>query len=134
MNSQQFSNTNLCSWVVYEMIDHYLRKGSTVYGCLLDCTKALNTVEHIKLFQKLLYSHVPPVIVRLMINIYKNRMANIRWKGKYYKDFSIRNGVRQGEVISPILFSFYMDNLFGHLKSNGSGCVLGSYYVGCYGY
>jgi hypothetical protein len=51
---QQLSNTSLCSWLVYETVDQYLRNGSIVYGCLLDCTKAFDTVEHSRLFDKLL--------------------------------------------------------------------------------
>ena len=131
---QKHSNTSLCSWMVYETIDQYLRNGSTVYGCLLDCTKAFDTVEHSKLFQKLLDSNVPPIIVRLLICIYRNQTANVRWKDGISDEFFIKNGVRQGAVISPIFFSFYMDNLFDLLKNSGSGCVLSNYYSGCFGY
>ena len=131
---QKLSFTSLCSWMVYETIDQYLRHGSTVYGCLLDCTKAFDTVEHSRLFQKLLDSGVPPIIIRLLICIYRNQAANVQWKGMVSEDFLIRNGVRQGAVISPIFFSFYMDNLFDRLKNSGSGCVVSNYYAGCFGY
>ena len=131
---QPLSNTSLCSWMVYETVDQYLRNGSTVYGCLLDCTKAFNTIEHSTLFQKLLDAQVPPIIIRLLIHMYRNQTANVRWNGIYSKEFLIRNGVRQGAVISPILFNFYMDNLFQLLKVSGSGCVVNNYYAGCFGY
>ena len=131
---QQLSNTSLCSWMVYETIDQYLRNGSTVYGCLLDCTKAFDTVEHSKLFQKLLDSKVPPVIVTLLMCIYRNQTANVRWNGDFSKEFLKRNGVHQGAVISPIFFSFYMDKFFELFKISGIGCVLNNYYAGCFGY
>ena len=67
---QQNSSTSLCSWVVYETIDHYLRNGSIVYGVLMDCTKAFDTIQHSKLFKKLFEAGVPPVVVRLLIFIY----------------------------------------------------------------
>ena len=124
---QQFSNTSLCSWMVFETIDQYLRTGNTVYGCLLDCTKAFDTIEHSKLFQKLQDAGVPLVIIRLLIFMYRNQTANVRWKEGFSGEFPIRNGVRQGAVISPILFSFYMDHLFELLKTSGSGCMLGNY-------
>ena len=41
---QQCSSTSLCSWMVLETIDSYLRNGSPVYGCSLDCSKAFDTV------------------------------------------------------------------------------------------
>ena len=131
---QQYSNTSLCSWVVYETIDEYLRNGSTVYGCLLDCTKAFDTVEHSRLFEKLLEAKVPKIIIRMLITIYRKQTANVRWKQQVSNEFKIRNGVRQGAVISPIFFSFYMDSLFTILKKNKSGCFISNYYAGCVGY
>ena len=37
-------------------------------------------------------------------------------------------------MISPVLFSFKMDDLFNLLKSSGSGCVLGNHYSCCMGH
>ena len=83
-----------------------------MYGCLLDCTKAFDTVQHSTLFSKLLEASMPPVIARLLIFIYRKQMANVRWKSLYSGVFPIRNGVRQGAIASPVLFCFYMDGLF----------------------
>ena len=131
---QPLSSTSLCSWVVYETIDHYIRNGSVVYGVLMDCTKAFDTVQHSKLFQKLLDAGLPPILVRLLVSIYLNQVANVRWKAGTSEDFKIRNGVRQGGVLSPILFCFYMNNLFGDLQRSRAGCRIGSYYAGVHGY
>ena len=79
---QELSNTSLCSWVVYETIDQFIRNGSLVYGCLLDCTKAFDTIKHSILFEKLLEAKVPPIVVRLLISIYRRQMANVRWKSE----------------------------------------------------
>jgi hypothetical protein len=79
---QQNSSTSLCSWLVYETIDSYLRSGSVVFGVLMDCTKAFDTVQHSLLFQKLVdaIAGLPPIIVRLLISIYHDQLANVRWK------------------------------------------------------
>ena len=101
---QELSNTSLCSWVVYETIDSYIRNGSIVYGCLLDCTKAFDTVKHSLLFQKLLDARVPPIIVRLLISIYRKQMANVKWKSSTSYQFPIRNG---GNFFSNIVLLLY---------------------------
>ena len=44
-------------------------------------------------------------------------------------DFCVSNGVKQGDVISPILFSSYMDALFERLKRNTIGCHVGPAYA-----
>ena len=43
--------------------------------------------------------------------------------------FSVTNGVRQGGVLSPILFTVYLDDLLSSLK-NGIGCHWDGLFVG----
>ncbi len=38
--------------------------------------------------------------------------------------FDIRNGVNQG-VLSPILFTVYIDEFLSRLKASGVGCYVG---------
>jgi len=44
--------------------------------------------------------------------------------------FSVHNGVRQGDVLSPILFCVYIDNLLQRLSRSGVGCYLGTNLAG----
>ncbi len=39
------------------------------------------------------------------------------------------NGVKQGDVISPI--SFCMDGLLNELANSGVGCYMGGVFAGC---
>ena len=48
--------------------------------------------------------------------------------------FGISNGVKQGGVISPLLFSLYIDELFLILKESGMGWHVGLTYAGAFGY
>jgi hypothetical protein len=100
----------------------------------MDCTKAFDTVQHSTLFQKLIDAGLPTVIVRLLISIYQKQSANVRWKSHNSESFTIKNGVRQGAVLSPIIFCFYMNNLFFELRRSRSGCKIGPYYAGAHGY
>ena len=118
--------------MVYETVDLYIRNGNVVYGALMDCTKAFDTVKHSKLFQKMLDASIPPVVVRLLINMYSMQTVDVRWKGQYSREFRISNGVRQGAVLSPILFSFYMNDLFDLLRKSKSGCQIGDLYAGVF--
>ena len=131
---QKNNSTSLCSWMAFETIDLYIRNGSTVFGALMDCTKAFDTVVHSKLFKKLLEASVPAIIVRLLIHIYRAQTAEVRWKGQSSEEFKISNGVRQGAVLSPVLFCFYMNDLFLTLKKGRTGCYIGNYFAGVFGY
>ena len=131
---QELSSTSLCSWMVYETIDQYIRKGSKVYGVLMDCNKAFDTVKHSTLFRKLLAAGVPVVFVRMLLFMYRKQTADVRWRRSYSQEFTLRNGVRQGAVLSPLLFCFYMNDLFSLMRKSGAGCHIDDYYAGIFGY
>ena len=58
----------------------------------------------------------------------------VDWAGMKSKHFSVSCGIRQGAVLSPILFSIYIDDLFQVLASSGFGCHINNFYYGIVGY
>ncbi len=52
------------------------------------------------------------------------------WSGHIGNKFSISNGVKQGGVLSPILFLVYLDGLLTKLNKKSVGCHMGNYFVG----
>ena len=57
------------------------------------------------LFVKLKNGGVPMVFIRLLCNWYKRMNCSVLWKNVLRDVFSVNCGVRQGGVLSPILFS-----------------------------
>ena len=49
-------------------------------------------------------------------------------------NFSVSNGVRQGGVLSPILFIVYIDEFLTRLESQAVGCYWSHYFIGAVGY
>ena len=66
--------------------------------------------------------------------MYSNQLCHVKWGDETSASFSISNGVKQGSVISPLLFSLYIDELFLLLKQSGIGCHVGLTYAGAFGY
>ena len=66
--------------------------------------------------------------------ILKGSPANVRWKNDVSESFSVKNGIRQGAILSPRIFCFYMNDLFEDLRESRSGCYTGPYYAGAHGY
>ena len=131
---QPGSSTSMCTWAAVETINYFMRNGSNVYACLMDMTKAFDFVKHSLLFKKLLAGGLSVIFVRLLLFIYMNQFANVNWNGYFSDIFPIRNGVRQGAILSGILYCFYTSDLFTILRRNGSGCWIGNVFAGIFGY
>ena len=43
--------------------------------------------------------------------MYTNNVAHVLWNGIASRSSCVKNGVRQGGIISPILFCVYLDGL-----------------------
>ena len=66
--------------------------------------------------------------------MYEEQQAWVRWGESRSRIFSVVNGTRQGSVLSPALFSVYMDDLIARLRKSGVGCHIGGVFCGVVGY
>ena len=128
------SSTSMCTFMVLETIEYYKSRGGNVHVLLLDASKAFDRVNYIKLFDKLLSKGMCPLTVRLLLSMYTNQKLQVKWNSRLSSKFDVTNGVRQGGVLSPLLFSLYVDDLLVKLKENGIGCNIGQHFVGAFGY
>ena len=127
-------STTMCTWLAVETISHYQRNGSEVFSCLMDMSKAFDMVQHSTLFKKLLNQGMPPIIVRYILATYRKQQANVNWNGTKSDYFNIGNGVKQGAILSAVLYCVYTNDLFRELRRMNIGCRIGGEYVGVLGY
>jgi len=127
-------STSLCTGLIKNVVSRYVHHGSSVYGCFLDASKAFDHVNHHSLFTKLSKRNLPPVLNRFLLSWYKTQQMQVRWNSSLSPPFATTNGVRQGGVLSPILFTIYLDDLLTGLKDLGVGCHWDGCFVGAVGY
>ena len=109
--------------MMVETIQYYLEKGdNSVCLLLLDASKAFDKVSFDMLFELLSKRNVCPRIIKLLLYMYVNRKCYVKWENELSEPFTVAYGVKQGAVISPLLFSIYINNLFKELKQLGLGC------------
>ena len=127
-------STTLCTGVVKNVVSRYIHRGSSVLGCFLDASKAFDLVDHGMLFDKLLTRGLPVSIVRFLSSWYYAQQMCVRWNSSVSDSFHVSNGVRQGGVLSPMLFAVYVDSLLEMLEASGVGCYSGGCFIGavCY--
>lgn len=127
-------STDMCTMILKESLSYYVNNGGSAYCTFLDATKAFDRVEYCKLFRQLMSRGLPPVIIRLLLNMYVGHVTRVEWNGIFSQSFSVRNGVKQGGIVSPVLFCVYIDGLLQSLANLGVGCFMGDVFVGILAY
>jgi hypothetical protein len=120
------SSTDQCIYLLKELIHSSNQKGSFVFCCFLDASKAFDRVNHNKLMYKLYNKGIPTYVVRLLAFWYSNQSLKVRWGHQLSNHTGVSNGVRQGGILSPLLFNIYMDNLSSMLQDKYVGLSYGT--------
>ena len=127
-------STDLCTGLIKNVVAKYITSETAVYGCFLDASKAFDRVNHTLLFEKLCNKNLSPVVTRTLLSWYSQQQVCVRWNASHSEKFPVGNGVRQGGVLSPILFTVYIDDLLYQLEKIGICCYWKQHYIGaaCY--
>ena len=72
-----------------------------------------------------------PILLRLVMSLYSNQKVCTSWQNGNSSYFTCVNGVKQGGVLSPLLFTVYFDVLLKRLENAGVGCWIGCQFYGC---
>ncbi len=127
-------STTQCTFVVNEIIQYYMNNGSNVNAILLDASRAFDRVNYVKLFVLLKKRKLCPMITRFLIKMYTSQSIRVKWGTSISAMCSVSNGVKQGGVLSPILFTIYFDEMLHVLKLSQLGCHIGHTFCGAIGY
>ena len=116
------NSTTHSLYCLRETINYYVENGSSVYCSFLDASKAFDRLVHAGLFIKLMERNVPLQFLNVLITWHDGLFCRVKWDDHFSEWFPISAGVRQGGVLSPDLYSIYIDDLISILRSSGVGC------------
>ena len=130
-SSNQFGfrkNTSCLSaiTVVKETIHYYNNQGSNVHCAKIDLSKAFDKLNHDILFCKMMNSEMPRSYIETIMFMLRNTNVCVSFGNYKGKDWKVGNGVRQGGILSPYIFNFYVDSVLHEISHLGVGCDLNS--------
>ena len=114
-----------------QTVKYFRSLNSTVFVTAVDASKAFDRINHITLLQKLKERLLPACFIRVISCWYDKLYSVVRWNSVYSREFKACAGVRQGSILSPILFNVYVDDLIVQLSNSGYGCHIGCSFMGC---
>jgi len=66
--------------------------------------------------------------------MYTDQQIRVLWNGEKSNCFYVKNGVKQGAIVSHILFCVYLDMLLTKLKKADLGCFIGTWFAAALAY
>ena len=98
-----------------------------LYIVFVDFTKAFDTVGSTGLWQLLRKYGCPEKFTTMIESLHTGMMVNVRNGGEVSDTFAITNGVKQGCVLAPTLFSIFLSAMLEEaFKDMGAGIYIQS--------
>jgi hypothetical protein len=122
-----FKKSSGCRDAIYcvrNVVENFISYGSTVNVCTLDLSKAFDRMNHYVVFFKLMDRNFPAPLLALLEMWFSISATCVKWCGDVSYFFRPRAGVRQGGVLSPLLFSLAIDSIVYRIKSANVGCYI----------
>ena len=85
---------------------------------------------HHGLFYKLHKGGIRGRLWLTLKKMYEGLSASVLWGDRHSSEFPVKQGVRQGGILSPLLYLVYIDGLIKKLRDRGLGLHTGSIYTG----
>lgn len=111
-----------CSHAVYavrKITDYFVSGESTVNLCFLDISKGFDKVNKYELLLKLMNRRIPVCFIELLNYWLSMSISTVKWNGFFSQPYSLEAGVRQGGVLSPLLFAVYVNDMLCKLRKMG---------------
>ena len=97
-----------------------------MHSVSLDAAKAFDKLWRVGLFYKLI-DCTDPIIWRILFNYYFDSFIIVCVDGLLSNPFRTSEGVKQGGILSPFLFNFFLDDLIKNCQNLGIGASIGSF-------
>jgi hypothetical protein len=113
-------------FIFHSIIAKYLANKQRLYCCFVDYQKAFDSINHDKLWRRMIKSGITGKLLSLLQSMYSCVRARVRLNHNLSDLYTCEKGLIQGEALSPFLFSLFVNDLETELlKHNAPSLELG---------
>ena len=110
-------------FILQNLIDISKSQKTKFYCAFIDFKQAFDKVWRNGLWEKLLKTKINGKCLRIIKNMYNNIKSRVSTREGASAFFPCETGVRQGENLSPLLFSIYLNDLSTYLEIHNAPAV-----------
>jgi hypothetical protein len=107
--------------VIDTVIKSFKKSNKSMFIAFLDITKAYDRIPRDVLWKKLRLAGIPDKLVRVLEETYRLPRGKVVFQGVTVENISLPLGLKQGCVMSPILFALFIADLMPILQAAGLG-------------
>ena len=90
----------------------------SLYAAFVDLTKAFDTISRDGLWKILACLGCPPQFLTILRQFHEGQQGQVKHNGSLSGSFTISNGVKQGCVLAPTLFSTFFSIMLPEAKED----------------
>ena len=106
------NRTSDAIFILHNLIDYYCHKNKKyLFGCFVDFSKTFDTIPRRNLFQKLIDYNINGKFYDCLTMLYCGDQVCVTVDNKITESFQASRGVKQGCILSSLLFNIYLSDL-----------------------
>ena len=98
-------------FLVRRLLEEHRAKGQRMYMCFVDLEKAFDRVPRRVMEWAMRKKGLPEILVKAVMSLYEGAETKVRVRSGLLEEFSVKVGVHQGSVLSPLLFAMVIDEV-----------------------
>ena len=110
---------------LYNLCQNWKNLKLETFVTFIDYQKAFNFVNHTYLYHKLINIGITGNIYFAIKSIYSSPKSCVQLNGRFSDWFHVSSGVRQGDSLSPVLFSVFINDLATDIRNTNAGVNMG---------
>ena len=106
-------NRGCCDQIftIRQLMEERTRCGQRTVIVFIDFKSAFDCIHRPALWKALETEHIPSKVIKLLQTSYNGSTSRVQIRNESSEEFSFWTGVRQGDVVSPLLFNVVIDTI-----------------------